>query len=158
MDTNTYEFVITKAKRVESLLKESGGNGVGLNELVLSIKSKLPENIINAIQNIAGIRNKLAHEIDYEISEATLQQFDLSYQEAANFFEGKKSAEELSAEEIWIKNNGFVFYGQDKDSQKNKITDQEATLDIREAEAAIKKIQDRTALDLLNLGIQLLVK
>lgn len=60
------EEVIRNAARIEERLASCGGNGSGIYELAKSVRPKLNENLFARIQSIAAVRNKFAHEPDYQ--------------------------------------------------------------------------------------------
>lgn len=75
----SYENVVKKAKKIESILSDMGAEGKGLNEKLDSIKHRFDEKIIKAIRFIATIRNKLLHEDDFEMDYKLQEGFDKTY-------------------------------------------------------------------------------
>lgn len=75
----SYENVVKKAKKIESILSDMGAEGKGLNEKLDSIKHLFDEKMIKAIRFIATIRNKLLHEVDFEMDYKLEEGFDKTY-------------------------------------------------------------------------------
>jgi len=73
---NHFELVIKQSKHFEGLLKTHfGATGQGLHQLVSSIKTALPKDLVKDLRKIATIRNKLIHDQDYDsIDESAFNQ------------------------------------------------------------------------------------
>lgn len=53
------------SKAIEALLKQRGGRGRGLHELLDSLESSLPPAVVRKARLVATMRNKVVHEADY---------------------------------------------------------------------------------------------
>lgn len=65
--------ILEKAIRIEALLASLGGNGRGIHEKLTSIEQQLDQNMIKKIRRVASIRNKAAHEINFNTDMASFQ-------------------------------------------------------------------------------------
>jgi hypothetical protein len=64
------ETVFKYARTVESILTHKfNAFGRGLHQKVNSIEFKLPDGIVTSIRRLASLRNKIAHECDFEIED-----------------------------------------------------------------------------------------
>lgn len=75
----SYENVIEKTKKIESILSDMGAEGKGLNEKLNSIEHKFDEKLKKAIRFIATIRNKLIHENDFKMDDKLEKAFNETY-------------------------------------------------------------------------------
>ncbi len=67
---NPYELVITTTKELESILaKHFQADGIGLIQRVNDVEDKLPRDIVGKVRYLGGIRNKLAHDVDFVLAE-----------------------------------------------------------------------------------------
>ncbi|WP_150625463.1 hypothetical protein [Pandoraea captiosa] len=71
----SYDAVLPKAKRIESLLRKLGYSGKGIHELVTSAGDDLPRNVSRAARKVASIRNKVVHEADFVLNDDDLASF-----------------------------------------------------------------------------------
>jgi len=72
----SYEKVISKSKKIESMLVETGAEGKGLHEKASSIEYKLSANTLKKIRFIASIRNQLLHDDSFELTQELLEGFE----------------------------------------------------------------------------------
>ena len=60
------DFAVRQCKEIEAILREKhGADGKGLHQLVTSIESRLPTEVVRTLRRVATIRNKIVHEEDY---------------------------------------------------------------------------------------------
>jgi hypothetical protein len=60
------DLAVRQCKELESILRtKHGADGKGLHQLVTSVESRLPPDLIRVLRRIATIRNKIVHEEDY---------------------------------------------------------------------------------------------
>ncbi len=84
----SYEKIFGCSKKIESILsKKYGAKGKGLHTLVSSVESDLPENIVKYCRFIATIRNKMAHNDDFEFDNKTEEQFTKRCDEINTYLE-----------------------------------------------------------------------
>lgn len=69
------EVVISRAKAIESLLKQLGFEGKGLHDRTSSAAPYMPSEITRACRKVATIRNKIVHENAYTLSSVALADF-----------------------------------------------------------------------------------
>ncbi len=70
MIMNPYELVITTTKELESILAvHYHADGIGLIQKVNSVETQLPKELVGKVRYLGGIRNKLAHDVDFVLSE-----------------------------------------------------------------------------------------
>lgn len=58
--------ILEKAIHVESLLADLGGEGRGIHDKLTCIEQEFDVSMVKKIRRVASIRNKAAHEIDFE--------------------------------------------------------------------------------------------
>lgn len=64
------ETVFKYSRNVESVLTHKfNAFGRGLHQKVNSIEFKLPDGLVLSIRRLASLRNKIAHEVDFEIED-----------------------------------------------------------------------------------------
>lgn len=63
--------ILEKAIQVESLLGDLGGEGRGIHDKLTCIEQEFDVSMVKKIRRIASIRNKAAHEIDFETDMAS---------------------------------------------------------------------------------------
>lgn len=63
--------ILEKAIQVESLLANLGGEGRGIHDKLTCIEQELDPSMVKKIRRIASIRNKAAHEIDFQTDMAS---------------------------------------------------------------------------------------
>jgi hypothetical protein len=61
------DVAVRQCKELESILRtKHGAEGKGLHQLVTSVEGGLPSDLVRILRRIATIRNKIAHEAEYE--------------------------------------------------------------------------------------------
>jgi hypothetical protein len=65
MSTNR-AAILEKAIQVESLLADLGGEGRGIHDKLTCIEHEFEVSMVKKIRRVASIRNKAAHEIDFD--------------------------------------------------------------------------------------------
>ncbi|MGF1632519.1 MAG: DUF4145 domain-containing protein [Phycisphaerae bacterium] len=60
------KLVITRTKRLESMLARMGATGRGLHEKASSVSGRLPPGTLKRLRFIATVRNKLLHDDGYD--------------------------------------------------------------------------------------------
>lgn len=68
-------LIAAKSSRIEKLLRDLGGQGLGLKELRTSIAEKLSDGIQKQLQSVHFLRNQAAHDDSFQISEQSLREF-----------------------------------------------------------------------------------
>jgi hypothetical protein len=68
-------LIAAKSSRIEKLLRDLGGQGLGLKELRSSIAEQLSDDIQKQLQSVHFLRNKAAHDDSFQISEQSLREF-----------------------------------------------------------------------------------
>lgn len=60
------DLAVRECKELESILRTKlGADGKGLHQLVSSVESRLPADLVRVLRRVATIRNKIVHEEDY---------------------------------------------------------------------------------------------
>ena len=60
------DLAVRQCKELESILRSKhGADGKGLHQLVTSVESRLPPELVRVLRRVATIRNKIVHEEDY---------------------------------------------------------------------------------------------
>jgi hypothetical protein len=60
------DLAVRQCKELESTLRSKhGADGEGLHQLVTSVESRLPPELVRILRRVATIRNKIVHEEDY---------------------------------------------------------------------------------------------
>jgi len=85
----SYDLVLEKTKKIESILNKMGAEGKGLHEKSQSIENKLDTNILKSIKFIATVRNKLLHEEDFILQNQTKIDFIKKSDEVIRFLDMK---------------------------------------------------------------------
>jgi hypothetical protein len=62
------EATVSRCTKIEECLRLAGGEGIGMSELIDSISTKLPGDLIRRVRDIAAIRNRFVHEHGYRLS------------------------------------------------------------------------------------------
>lgn len=118
----SYEIIIDKTKKIESLLVNMGAEGKGLHEKVTSIENILEEDVVKAIRFMATIRNKFLHDSNFKLSQKIIDQFESTYYFVMNKIsnetfketEGNKSTNNVEFDElkkIWNNLSGWEKVG-----------------------------------------------
>lgn len=68
-------LIAAKSSRIEKLLRDLGGQGLGLKELRASIANKLSDGVQKQLQGVHFLRNQAAHDDNFQISEQSLREF-----------------------------------------------------------------------------------
>jgi hypothetical protein len=68
-------LIAAKSSRIEKLLRDLGGQGLGLKELRTSIAEKLSDGIQKQLKSLHFLRNQAAHDDNFQISEQSLREF-----------------------------------------------------------------------------------
>lgn len=87
----SYETVIKKTKKIETMLVKMGAEGKGLHEKVSSIEHLIEENTVKSIRFITSIRNKLLHEDGFEMTSELLSNFENACENIINSLESNNN-------------------------------------------------------------------
>lgn len=85
--------ILEKAIKVESLLADLGGEGRGIHDKLTCIEQEFDVSMVKKIRRVASIRNKSAHEIDFETD---MVSFHRVADEVTNCLESKVAAKRNS--------------------------------------------------------------
>jgi len=82
----SYERIVSRVKKIETVLSEMGASGRGLHAKLTSIESQLDGSVVRKIRFIASIRNKLLHEDGFELSDDIFERFEGACDQVEEYF------------------------------------------------------------------------
>ena len=87
----SYQKILDKTKKIETLLSEMGAVGKGLHQKLSSIESHIDKGIVRSIRFIASIRNKFLHDANFKLTDELLSDFESSCEKVLRYLIAKNS-------------------------------------------------------------------
>ncbi len=121
---NPYELVITTTKELESILaKHFQADGIGLIQRVNDVEQLLPKSIVGKVRYLGGERNKLAHDVDFELQDP--ERFFTVYNEVKNtLLEIAGVTEEVPKPDGYDKENYKQYWSDPENSEQTYTAEQ----------------------------------
>ena len=87
----SYQKILDKTKKIETLLSEMGAVGKGLHQKLSSIENHIDKGIVKSIRFIASIRNKFLHDANFKLTDKLLSDFESSCEKVIRYLIAKNS-------------------------------------------------------------------